>query len=385
MPSITRALVLTTSMTAALAACGGGEKGDGGNATEGSAKDAAAAASEVSVQTAAVPESPCEWIPVSEVEAILGKLAEPPTREDGCRYTMVMPESVSVRRQETIAKREQLNAKLKAAFKDYQPPDFHGPMAEYERDPRSYAVTLQVDVTGSVAGELGAAAAGKVLESWLPPQESDGQPAKQAPPQPEGWDAQLPAPYGFAGRSGHLQISVMGQAPDVPHELSQAFAARVRDRIADLPFPALSAYQVPILKEGGAPCDLLTRAEAEAVLGPLLVEPYRSSSQHPPLALGDGHACAYYTAGHHVFVLSPTWSGGKETFNVDAGVGGLVGMVAPQENVVFKGPWDEAHVSSGTGALMFLKGDRLLEVHYLTSSTDRGGAVKLAAQAMQRL
>jgi hypothetical protein len=59
--------------------------------------------------------------------------------------------------------------------------------------------------------------------------------------------------------------------------------------------------------------------------------------------------------------------------------------VAPQENVVFKGPWDKAQVSSGTGALLFLKGDQLLEVHYLTSSTDRRGAVKLAAQAMPRL
>jgi hypothetical protein len=38
-----------------------------------------------------------------------------------------------------------------------------------------------------------------------------------------------------------------------------------------------------------------------------------------------------------------------------------------------------------TGKLQFLKGDRLLEVHYMTSSTDRKGAVKLAAQAMQRI
>jgi len=52
--------------------------------------------------------------------------------------------------------------------------------------------------------------------------------------------------------------------------------------------------------------------------------------------------------------------------------------------VVFKGPWDSAQVGM-TGELLFLKGDRLLEVHYLTSSTDRRGAVKLAAQAIQRM
>ena len=42
-------------------------------------------------------------------------------------------------------------------------------------------------------------------------------------------------------------------------------------------------------------------------------------------------------------------------------------------------------VGAASGALQFLKGDRLLEVHYLTSSTDLRGAVKLAAQAMERM
>jgi hypothetical protein len=32
-----------------------------------------------------------------------------------------------------------------------------------------------------------------------------------------------------------------------------------------------------------------------------------------------------------------------------------------------------------------LKGDHLLRVNYLTASTDRKGALKLAAQAIQRL
>jgi hypothetical protein len=60
-------------------------------------------------------------------------------------------------------------------------------------------------------------------------------------------------------------------------------------------------------------------------------------------------------------------------------------QVLPQELVVFKGPWDQAQTSAGTGALLFLKGDRMLEVHYMTSAADRGGAVKLAAAAMRRL
>ena len=58
--------------------------------------------------------------------------------------------------------------------------------------------------------------------------------------------------------------------------------------------------------------------------------------------------------------------------------------VVPQELTIIKGPWDRANVGI-TGALMFLKGDKLLEVHYLTSSTDMRGAVKLAAKAMPRM
>lgn len=41
--------------------------------------------------------------------------------------------------------------------------------------------------------------------------------------------------------------------------------------------------------------------------------------------------------------------------------------------------------ASPTGALCFLKGDRMLEVTYLTSSTDRAGALLLARKAVARL
>lgn len=60
-------------------------------------------------------------------------------------------------------------------------------------------------------------------------------------------------------------------------------------------------------------------------------------------------------------------------------------MIAPQEMTVMKGPWDRASLSSITGALVFLKGDQLLEVHYRTSRATRGEAVKLAATAVPRL
>ena len=49
------------------------------------------------------------------------------------------------------------------------------------------------------------------------------------------------------------------------------------------------------------------------------------------------------------------------------------------------GPWDAASSSGTTGALYFLEGDRMLEVHCRTSSTDAGGAVRLAKIAIGRM
>jgi hypothetical protein len=361
----------------AAMACGGddaGKNADPGKGTPSTGGPAAPA--QPSVRTASEPDDPCGWLSAADVEAAIGKLAEPPSRENGCRYTLVIPEDVQAKRQAAVERIEQLRARFKTEV-----PTFRGPMANYERNPRSYAVSVSVDVHGDMAGELGMQAA----RNWLASEA--GAAASKRPAPPEGWDAVTRMPYSFNGRVGHVNVSVQGHAPDVPNDVMQKLAAAVRDRVPDLPFRATNPYQIVQLSGGDKnPCSLLTRAEAEAVLGPLVVEPYRSSSQHPPLALDEGHACAYFTKGHRVFVLSPTWSGGEESYRLEKGIGGLIGQVMPeQELVVFKGFWDEAQVSRGTGALLMLKGDRLLEAHYLTSGASRGGAVKLAATAMRRL
>ena len=135
-------LALVTVLAATMTACGGGASSESGAANPADQKNAASTASpkgpeQPSVPTAKEPSDPCAWIPASEVEAIVGKLAAPPKREDGCLYTMVMPESVSARRQQMVEQQEKLQAQLKARFKDYEPPEFHGPIANYERDPKT--------------------------------------------------------------------------------------------------------------------------------------------------------------------------------------------------------------------------------------------------------
>ena len=359
----------------ATQACGG-STGEGGapNTSAGEPSQAGNAAPTVTVRTADEPADPCGWISVADVESVVGKLVEPPSKADGCRYVLTIPEDIAAKRQEHAQRIAAFQAKFKTEV-----PTFHGAMANFQSNPKSYAVSVSVDVRGDMAGEIGLNAGMSRMA-----REMGTRPEKAAPP--EGWDSVAGLPYGFSGRVGHVRVSVQGQAPDVPREVMQRLAAAVRDRIPDLPFKADNPYQVIQFGAGDQnPCDLLPRTDAEAVLGPLVVEPYRASSQHPPLALAKGHGCAYYTKGHRVFVLVPTWSGGEETFKVEAGIGGLLAQVLPEDSVIFKGPWDKAQPSRGSGALLFLKGDRLLEVHYQISSTDRGGAVKLAAAAMRRL
>ena len=337
-----------------------------------------------SIKTAAPPDDPCAWIPVADVEATVGKLAGPPKPVGGCRYTLVVPEAVTARRQKQKEQQRQLQEKLSKAFgtpPSNEPSGFEALDAKLD-DPQSYAMTVEVQVDGDVAAEQAMNAAANQFLGILGNAADNSSGRSKAAAH---WDDIRKIPYGFVGRVGHVRVSVANDRPDMPIEPLRALAERVRDRVPDQPFGITNPYQVIQLGTTGDPCSLLTRAEAEAVLGPLAIDPYRSSSEKPALAHGKGYACAYFTPGHHVFAIAPTWSGGEQNFKIDKGIGGLVGLVAPPEQqVIMKGPWDQAH-SGMSGALLFLKGDKLLEVHYGTSRATRGDAVKLAAIAMRRL
>ena len=71
------------------------------------------------------------------------------------------------------------------------------------------------------------------------------------------------------------------------------------------------------------------------------------------------------------------------------GIGGMVGGLVPERNEAvadtLEGPWDDAAISGMIGQLYFLKGDRMLEIGYVTSSTDLTGAVGLARSAIMRI
>lgn len=216
--------------------------------------------------------------------------------------------------------------------------------------------------------------------------------------QPSPWDYGAPIPLGFMGRQGHVAITVTAQSLDIPRAGLEALAARVLGQVSDQPYlaPADTALAKLIAESGGDdprkssdpdPCTLITTAEAEGVLGRLTVPPYRSPGQ-VPLADAYGASCSYHSGKHRAFTIEPTWVGGRTKFDMAKAVGGMAALVlgngsAPSSAAA--GPWTDASSSGTTGALYFLNGDRMLEVHYRTSSTDTDGAVRLAKIAMGRM
>jgi hypothetical protein len=374
---------------AALAACdrAGSEEpaasmGEAGAARPGGGSTASAGAA-ASVRTADRPADACGWIPAEEVEAIIGSLAGPPRPHQGdCLYPVPL-DSESVRRRELAAKLGELAKQMaERAGEKYEPIE--------DRLPTEPAVIVGVRLEGSGPEQAVFAASGAVMAKALG--EGSGQPAPEpkAPPPPEGWDearsSLMIGVPGFWGRLGHVNVLVQRQAVIIPHEKLAALAARVRDRIPDLPF----AYPGPGSAPAGGrePCSLVTAHEAEAVLGTLVAPPYRSH-ESTPLAESDGKSCTYLTAGHRALVLTPTWEYGGMAVEAIRSVGGFVGIVAPDLHEIgadtLDGDWEEAGSDRTTGQLYFLKGERLLEIGYLLSSTDADGAVRLARIAMGRL
>ena len=315
------------------------------------------------------PSSACDWIPASQAEALIGPFAEPPRpSEGGCLYTLQVPAKLA----ETRAKQAEFAKRIGSTMK-------------FKEDP--YALLLQVDL-GVKTGERALRLAGEKMASWM----KDPTDSSQKRPRPAeadagdtdagGWDARR-----FnGGRLGTIDVSLIAQSYEVrvPREKLEELTARVRDRIPDLPFAAQSdPYEEP----SPDPCSVLTRAEAESVLGKLIVAPYRSVDDGP-LAAPNGRTCSYFTARHHALIVKPIWSDGKSELAVTRGVGGLMSIVVndseAQSADTIEGSWDETAVSAD-GRLLLRKGDRAVEIEYETSSTDKAGALKLGKIMIERL
>jgi hypothetical protein len=337
------------------------------------------------VRTATPPRTACGWITAAEVAEIVGPLAGPPKPvENGCLYPVPM-DTATARRREAARKLGELARQLE---KQFGPPTDTLPNIP----PPETAVIIDVAV-GQSAMERGLAAGFKLVASQLGTRAADtASPPREQPP--EGWDRFLPkfsvlAPELALG-VGHLGVRIVVQTPVVSGEQALALANRIVSRIPDLPFRSTVPPRMgpPAPGVDRDPCSLLTATEAEAVLGKLVVPPYRAQGGSY-LAHEEGGSCAYFTHRHRALVLTPTWEYGGVEAEAIKGVGGLIGQIAPSllESAAdtLDEEWEEVGTDATTGELYFLQGERLLKVGYLASSSDANGAVKLARLAMRRL
>jgi hypothetical protein len=190
----------------------------------------------------------------------------------------------------------------------------------------------------------------------------------------------------FNGRTGHVRVSIKVRQLKLPPDTVVAIASRVRDRVPEGPMVHPAADRSGRAPPGRDPCTILTRSEAEGVLGTLVAAPFRTH-ERTPLADPSGKSCAYLTAGHRVLVLTPVWNYGGIELSAARMVGGMVRQVADLPGIegdTLEGAWDEAVVDL-TGELLLRKGGRVLGVRYLMSSTDAAGALRLAAPALARM
>jgi hypothetical protein len=344
---------------------------DGGRAPAGSAS---------AVRTAPRPANACGWISAAEVAKIVGPLTGAPyPTDDGCVYPLPLDTATARRNAQVL--------ELRRSLKDTSD------LTPVEPDTSGVIVDVQVYTQPAMARGLAAAFAkmgqemcgdsASANEPWC--KEAERRASAPQAPLP-GWDRNNDTTSrSFFGRVGHVAVDVEVHAAEVSHEQAAAIANRVRDAIPDLPFPS----ERPANTASPDPCILLKVEEVEAVLGKLVVPPYRSDEE-TPLAMAQGKSCSYFTAGHHALVLTPTWEYGGTAFDAMKGVGSLVERVAPvlhndAADTLDTGPWEDAAGDPASGQLFFLKGDRALELGFLVSSTGFDGAVRLARIAVGRL
>jgi hypothetical protein len=118
------------------------------------------------------------------------------------------------------------------------------------------------------------------------------------------------------------------------------------------------------------PCVLLSRAEVEALLGPLAANPFRATGRGAPDPAGP--TCLYRAANGQSVTLTPTYTGGALTLRA------FGDTVVPTPGVV-RSFW------LPPGRLVALIDDALLDLDVANTTVGPRGAVRLARTAVPRL
>jgi hypothetical protein len=133
------------------------------------------------------------------------------------------------------------------------------------------------------------------------------------------------------------------------------------------------------------PCTLVSRAEAEQLIGHLRSDPYRIGGDSKPSPTSS--TCYYQADDGRNFTIDVSFEGGKVAM-------AAIGLVTPLIDQAFKQnasavdtsdvDWDEARWQ-WPGSLHVLKGDAFLDIDTGGSRTGMAGAVRLAGFAVKRL
>jgi len=304
---------------------------------------------------------PCAWVSRDEVEKLVGRLAGPPWRGHSASNVEPSPDGRAC-------------AYRLAAI---------APGAEAAEE-----IAIEVNgedaMTNETALQSGDALAARVLGA--PDDTTSGASGDHTT---GGWDYSGGLPTSFTGRIGHVAITIEAHTQgnpfsSIPSDSIARLAALVRDRLPDTPMASPRWHSS--MGEDRDPCSLLSRDDAERVVGKLAFAPYRSTSD-TPLAEPTGEACSYYLGRHRALTIRPEWTQGKTLFGVAVGASQMFAAAASVKTTAadtLDGPWDQAGAGLD-GILYFLKGDRMLAVTYRTAGIDAAGAVRLASIAVERL
>ena len=137
---------------------------------------------------------------------------------------------------------------------------------------------------------------------------------------------------------------------------------------------------------GNDPCTLVSRAEAEQLLGPLRHDPFRVNSGGNRIPEPRGTACFYETANGRRVIMDVDWKDGKMAMQVVAMGGRLSEQVIPTDTGqadTLEGRWDELRMLPGDN-IYARKGDQMVSIDYLGSGLGLAGAAKWAHIALGR-
>ena len=136
---------------------------------------------------------------------------------------------------------------------------------------------------------------------------------------------------------------------------------------------------------GEDPCTLVSRAEAERILGPMRHDPYRVAGPNREPA-PTGSYCYYETRNGRRVVMDVDWKDGIMEMKILGMAGRLVEQAIPTDSGqadTLEGRWDELRMLPGNN-LYARKGDQLVSVDYNGSGIGLIGAAQWVHIALGR-